>query len=61
MTIGEEALGTFETTIKATKNHNAPGSLEEDVRLNLDRYAEFLDANPSYVVSDSVLARRPTH
>ena len=26
--------------------------LEEDVRLNLDRYAEFLDANPSYVVSE---------
>lgn len=26
--------------------------LEEDVRLNLDKYAEFLDANPSYVVSE---------
>ena len=26
--------------------------LEEGVRLNLDRYAEFLDANPSYVVSE---------
>jgi hypothetical protein len=26
--------------------------LEEEVRLNLDRYAEFLDANPSYVVSE---------
>jgi hypothetical protein len=26
--------------------------LEEDVRLNLDRYAEFLGANPSYVVSE---------
>jgi len=26
--------------------------LEENVRLNLDRYAEFLDANPSYVVSE---------
>jgi len=26
--------------------------LEEDVRFNLDRYAEFLDANPSYVVSE---------
>ena len=26
--------------------------LEEDVRLNLDRYAEFLDANPSYVVTE---------
>jgi len=26
--------------------------LEEDVRLNLNRYAEFLDANPSYIVSE---------
>ena len=26
--------------------------LEEEVRLNLNRYAEFLDANPSYVVSE---------
>jgi predicted transcriptional regulator len=26
--------------------------LEEDVRLKLDRYAEFLDANPSYIVSE---------
>lgn len=26
--------------------------LEEEVRFNLNRYAEFLDANPSYVVSE---------
>lgn len=26
--------------------------LEENVRLSLDKYAEFLDANPSYVVSE---------
>jgi len=26
--------------------------LEEDVRFNLDKYAEFLDANPSYIVSE---------
>jgi len=26
--------------------------LEEEVRINLDRYAEFLDANPSYIVSE---------
>ena len=26
--------------------------LEEEVRFNPDRYAEFLDANPSYVVSE---------
>jgi predicted transcriptional regulator len=28
--------------------------LEEEVRRNLDRYAEFLDANPSYVVSEAL-------
>ena len=26
--------------------------LEQEVRINLDRYAEFLDANPSYIVSE---------
>ena len=28
--------------------------LEEDVRRNLDRYVEFIDANPSYVVSEAL-------
>jgi predicted transcriptional regulator len=28
--------------------------LEEEVRRNLDRYAEFLQANPSYVVSEAL-------
>ena len=28
--------------------------LEEEVRRNLGRYAEFLDANPSYVVSEAL-------
>ena len=28
--------------------------LDEEVRHNLDRYAEFLDANPSYVVSEAL-------
>jgi len=28
--------------------------LEEDVRHNLDRYAEFIEANPSYVVSEAL-------
>lgn len=27
---------------------------EEEVRHNLDRYAEFIDANPSYVVSEAL-------
>jgi hypothetical protein len=28
--------------------------IEEDVRLTLHKYAEFLDANPSYVVSEAL-------
>ena len=28
--------------------------LEEEVTFNLDRYAEFLEANPSYVVSEAL-------
>ena len=28
--------------------------LEEEVRHNLDRYAEFIAANPSYVVSEAL-------
>jgi predicted transcriptional regulator len=28
--------------------------LEEEVRRNLDKYAEFIDANPSYVVSEAL-------
>jgi hypothetical protein len=37
--------------------------LEEDVRFNLDRYAEFLDANPSYVVGEvlKLLYRKDKH
>ena len=27
--------------------------VEEEVRHNVDRYAEFIDANPSYVVSEA--------
>jgi predicted transcriptional regulator len=28
--------------------------LEEDVRITLDKYAHFIDANPSYVVSEAL-------
>ena len=28
--------------------------LEEDVRLNLNKYAQFIDASPSYVVSEAL-------
>ena len=39
---------------KQPKNTTFQVRLEEEVRQNLDRYAEFLDATPSYVVSEAL-------
>jgi len=39
---------------KQPKTTNLQVRLEEEVRRNLDRYAEFLDSNPSYVVSEAL-------
>jgi hypothetical protein len=39
---------------KQPKTTNLQVRLEEEVRRNLDRYAEFLDANASYVVSEAL-------
>jgi hypothetical protein len=36
------------------KTANVQVRLEEEVRCNLDKYAEFLDATPSYVVSEAL-------
>jgi hypothetical protein len=36
------------------KATNLQVRLEEDVRRNLDRYVEFLNASPSYVVSEAL-------
>jgi predicted transcriptional regulator len=45
---------------KQPKNTNLQVRLEEEVKRSLDRYAEFLDASPSYVVSEAIklLCRR---
>lgn len=39
---------------KHPKNATIQVRLEEEVRRALDRYAEFIDANPSYVVSEAL-------
>ena len=39
---------------KQPKSTTLQVRLEEEVRKNLDRYAEFIDANPSYVVSEAI-------
>src|ERR1700674_4291997 len=41
-------------TSKQPKTTTLQVRLEEEVRHNLDRYAEFIDANASYVVSEAL-------
>jgi hypothetical protein len=52
MTKGEKRLALLKPPSKQSKTTTLQVRLEEDVRLNLDKYAEFLDANPSYIVSE---------
>jgi len=47
-------LALLKAPSKQPKTTTLQVRLEEEVRLNLDRYAEFLDANPSYVVSEAL-------
>jgi predicted transcriptional regulator len=47
-------LALLRAPSKQPKTTTLQVRLEEDVRHNLDRYAEFLDANPSYVVSEAL-------
>jgi hypothetical protein len=53
-TKGENAVSLLKAPSKQPKTTNLQVRLEEEVRRNLDRYAEFLDANPSYVVSEAL-------
>jgi predicted transcriptional regulator len=39
---------------KQPRTTNVQVRLEEEVRRNLDKYAEFLNATPSYVVSEAL-------
>ena len=47
-------MALLKTPSKQPKTTTLQVRLEEEVRLNLDRYAEFIDANPSYVVSEAL-------
>jgi predicted transcriptional regulator len=40
--------------LKQPKTTNVQVRLQEEVKRNLDNYAEFLDATPSYVVSEAL-------
>jgi predicted transcriptional regulator len=47
-------LALLKAPSKQPKTSTLQVRLEEEVRHNLDRYAEFIDANPSYVVSEAL-------
>jgi hypothetical protein len=51
---GEEDLALLKAPSKQPKTTTLQVRLEEDVRHNLDKYAEFLNANSSYVVSEAL-------
>ena len=47
-------MALLKTPSKQPKTTTLQVRLEEEVRRNLDRYAEFIDANSSYVVSEAL-------
>jgi len=47
-------LALLKSPSKQPKTTTLQVRLEEEVRRTLDKYAEFLDANPSYVVSEAL-------
>src|SRR6267143_7079684 len=51
---GGKLLPLLKAPSKQPKTTTLQVRLEEEVRHHLDRYAEFIDANPSYVVSEAL-------
>ena len=51
---GGKRLAILKAPSKQPKTTTLQVRLDEDVRHNLDKYAEFLDANSSYVVSEGL-------
>ena len=47
-------MALLKTPSKQPKTTTLQVRLEEEVRHNLDKYAEFIDANVSYVVSEAL-------
>jgi len=47
-------LALLKAPSKQPKTRTLQVRLEEEVRHNLDRYVEFIGANPSYVVSEAL-------
>jgi hypothetical protein len=51
---GKNEVALLKAPSKQPKTATLQVRLGEEVRQNLDRYAEFLNANPSYVVSEAL-------
>ena len=51
---GGKDMALLKAPSKQPKTTTLQVRLEEEVRRNLDRYAEFIDATPSYVVSEAL-------
>jgi predicted transcriptional regulator len=47
-------MALLKTPARHPKTTTIQIRLEEEVRQNLDRYADFIDASPSYVVSEAL-------
>jgi len=47
-------LALLKAPSKQPKTATIQLRLEDEVRNNLDKYAEFIDANPSYVISEAL-------
>jgi predicted transcriptional regulator len=51
---GKHPMALVKAPSKQPKTTNVQVRLDEEVKRSLDRYAEFLDASPSYVVSEAL-------
>jgi hypothetical protein len=51
---GEEYLPLLKAPPKQPKSATIQIRVEEDVKLRLERYAEFIDSSPAYVVTEAL-------
>jgi len=51
---GDEYLPLLKAQPKQPKSATIQIRVEEDVKLRLDKYAEFIDSSPAYVVTEAL-------
>jgi predicted transcriptional regulator len=54
MTKGDEYLPLLKAQSKQPKSATIQIRVEEDIKLRLDKYAEFIDSSPAYVVTEAL-------